>query len=284
MIREPLSLHHQSILTPLFKKLNLHLSEYTFSNLYLFRKVHHYEVITINQNIYISGQTRDKQPFFLLTSEPTLQLIDQLKFYFSDPVTLFPIPDQWLENIPPQMIQSKSFKDADSDYLFKTTKFSNYSGRHLNNKRNLVKQFHELYKSEHQFLTENLIEPVLTLIDQWQSEYANTLEQTDYEECKEAIFLFKKLNLRGDLWFIDQRLVGLIISEILSDDCCVLHFAKGLRGYKGIYQMMYQELALTLNHSVQWINLEQDLGIEGLRRAKLAYQPDIILKKWRLVI
>ena len=56
--REPLSLKHQSLLEPLFKKLNLEISEYSFANAYLFRQVHDFEVF-FDKSIFLVGKTRD---------------------------------------------------------------------------------------------------------------------------------------------------------------------------------------------------------------------------------
>ena len=77
-------------------------------------------------------------------------------------------------------------------------------------------------------------------------------------------------------------MVGLSIGELLTPDCFAVHFFKGLKQFKGIYQAMYQNLALTLPSSVQWINLEQDLGSAGLRQSKQSYLPDSLLIKWRV--
>jgi uncharacterized protein len=53
MKREPLHLIHQSLLQERFKSLALKLTEYSFANLYLFRRLHHYEVIQIDEEVFI---------------------------------------------------------------------------------------------------------------------------------------------------------------------------------------------------------------------------------------
>jgi hypothetical protein len=62
----------------------------------------------------------------------------------------------------------------------------------------------------------------------------------------------------------------------------VLHFAKALTTYKGIYQFLYNDFANILPKRYEFINFEQDLGKTALRMAKTSYYPDILGKKYRM--
>lgn len=62
----------------------------------------------------------------------------------------------------------------------------------------------------------------------------------------------------------------------------IVQFAKALVEYKGVYQFLYEDAALHINTKTRYINLEQDLGIEALRRSKEAYHPDRKLRKLRV--
>ena len=63
-----------------------------------------------------------------------------------------------------------------------------------------------------------------------------------------------------------------------------LHFAKGKRKFKGMYQYMYNHFAKILSGQYQYLNFEQDLGKLALRIAKSSYDPNQVLKKYRLHI
>jgi uncharacterized protein len=197
------------------------------------------------------------------------------------PFFLFPIPDEWLALFP-QLKTKAYFKEEDSDYLFNKNKLETYPGRYLSKKRNLVKQF-----NEHYIIRQEKLQPVyetqaLFLLKQWQEEQLLDETQTDYAACYEAILLLEPLQLEGHVWLIEEKVVGLSIGEFLTSNCFVIHFFKGLKQFKGIYQVMYQNLAHTLPSSIQWINLEQDLGSAGLRQSKQSYLPDSLLVKWRV--
>ena len=60
-----------------------------------------------------------------------------------------------------------------------------------------------------------------------------------------------------------------------------IHFEKAAPDYKGLYQFINQSFASVLPESYNIINREQDLGIAGLRKAKLSYQPTGFVKKYR---
>jgi hypothetical protein len=276
---QPLSLSHQSLVKNQFSRLSLQLSEYSFANLFLFRELHHYEVLTIKEEVFIRGLTRDKTSFIMPTSHPQdipravlLEVLDQAEM-------LFPIPDLWLPYLKAFPLHL-SFKEEDSDYIFSTTKFATYSGRHLSKKRNLVKQL----LSSHNILVQDIPASNLAdaeiVLETWRQEHEVELQETDYLACQEAIHLFQKLNLHGHLIYVDSIPSGFLIGEWMTRECYVVHFDKAKR-INGLYQYLFQELAQSLKETAAWINIEQDLGLPALRQAKQSYLPDLLLRKWR---
>jgi hypothetical protein len=276
---EPLSLSHQGLIGSKFHQLNLPISEYSFANLYLFRHIHHYKVIKFEEEVFIKGLSRDQVPFLMITRHPVQisQLI--LQKVLSQAQILFPIPENWLTLLEKWLLQA-SFKEADSDYLYATPKLAHYPGRHLDGKRNQVKQLLNHYELKSENLTQ--FHDARQILETWQKEHGTNLHQTDYFSCLEAIQDFHLLNLHGRMTYVNQRPAGLMIGEWLSKDCYVVHFSKALQSFKGLYQYLYQDLARSLEKTCAWINLEQDLGIPSLRVSKLSYQPDLLIKKWRV--
>jgi len=81
--------------------------------------------------------------------------------------------------------------------------------------------------------------------------------------------------------YIGDTMIGFITYEIISVEYAVCHFIKADGNYKGIYDMLIFVLGkeLTINN-IKYLNYEQDLGIEGLRRAKKRYKPEFYLNKF----
>jgi hypothetical protein len=84
-----------------------------------------------------------------------------------------------------------------------------------------------------------------------------------------------KLNgLTGGAILVDQIIVAYTVAEKLTDDTVLIHYEKGCPDHKGAH----------LTEDFKWVNREQDLGEEGLRKAKLSYNPVDFLRKYRAVI
>jgi hypothetical protein len=148
------------------------------------------------------------------------------------------------------------------------------SGKKLASRRNLLYRFEEDYEPEIRPLDKSGARLVLEAWSQQKS------EEGDQEACLEAIELLEELGLEGITLFSGKKAVAFLIAERYRADAVLFHFAKVLPGVKGATSFLYRAMANRLPDEVKWINMEQDLGLEGLRKAKSAFQPDVMLKKW----
>ena len=105
---------------------------------------------------------------------------------------------------------------------------------------------------------------------------------TDYRACREALTRMDELVLCGGIWYAEDTPSGFILGEELGSDTYALHFAKGLVAYKGIYQYIFSSFATVLPGQYRYLNFEQDLGIQELRRSKESYRPERMLPKYRV--
>ena len=105
---------------------------------------------------------------------------------------------------------------------------------------------------------------------------------SDYNACIEALRHFEDLNLTGALFLTSGEPCGFIMGEKAGESSYIIHFAKGDTDKKGIYQYMFQAYVNEYCKDAEIINLEQDMGMEGLRKTKHSYQPDLMLHKFRI--
>ena len=101
---------------------------------------------------------------------------------------------------------------------------------------------------------------------------------------RKAFANFEELKLSGGLIRIEGKPVAYTIGEEINPQVFLLHFEKALAGYDGLYAAINNEFARRNLSGYQYINREEDLGLEGLRKAKLSYHPAIILEKYRAVL
>jgi uncharacterized protein len=280
MLTEPLKLQHRELLHERLKMIDVPIAEFSFANLYLFRKTHDYRVV-FDSDIFIRGITYDGCSYLMPTSPPDERDIDYLEQLMEGYDFLFPIPEAWLSFFDLNDF-AFTFKEGDTDYVYTVRKMSTYKGRRLHKKRNLLKQFVTAYRHEEKPLTRDLLADSVFILNEWQAETGLAEDQTDYGPCLEALNLYDDLILCGGLYYAEGEPAGFIIGEELNDETFLLHFAKARTNFKGVYQYMLNSFSKVLPLRYRYINFEQDLDEEALRVAKSSYVPDIMLKKMRV--
>lgn len=269
-----LTLNDQALLVPRFRKINIPLSEYSFANLFLFRKKHSYKILEVEGDVYVHGLTYDGVETLMPTFVPELAKIKRM---VEKGFTFYPIPEQWLEKFAGEFFFTN--REEDNDYLFKQEKIANYPGRELRGKHNLVVQFERNYKVEIAPLNITFMKDAFEVLKQWTNISANPND--DSSECKEALENLEALFLTGLIFYVEKQPIAFLVGEQLTDHVYVIHFVKGLKEYKGLYPYIYQQLAKRLPTNM-WLNFEQDLGLSGLRQAKHSFHPDSYGLKFRI--
>ena len=79
---------------------------------------------------------------------------------------------------------------------------------------------------------------------------------------------------------MEDELVAYTIAEPLTDDMILIHYEKANAEYKGAYQAINRMFLETVAGEFGSVNREQDLGDDGLRKAKLSYHPTGYIKKF----
>ena len=282
MVTETLELRHKELLYERLKTIDIPIAEYSFANLYLFRKAHDYQVV-FDQDIFVRGTTYDGYSYLMPTSWIDEGDIGYLRGLVEKVDFLFPIAEAWLPVFGNGEFEF-TFKEGDMDYVYTVEKMSTFKGRRLHKKRNLLKQFVTTYHHEAKPLTQDLLGDSLFILKEWQTETGLAEDKTDYIPCLEALHLYDTLVLCGGIYYAEGEPAGFIIGEELNEETFVLHFAKARKNFKGVYQYMFNSFSKILPQKYRYLNLEQDLDEETLRVAKSSYLPDMMLKKIRVAL
>ena len=178
-------------------------------------------------------------------------------------------------------------EDTDNaDYLYEAEKLATYAGKALHGKKNHCNRFEAENDWRFEPLTRALIPGCLDMLDVWQEENADRLYRSiSYEHAAivRAFAAFEKLSLEGGVLFSGEKIVGFTLGEMISEDCFDVHFEKAEAALNGAYPMTCRELTrmlLAKYPALKWINREDDMGIEALRRSKQSYKPAYLLKKY----
>jgi hypothetical protein len=277
---EKLGIEHKDILFSRLKETKCALSEYTFANLYLFRRDHDYDVI-IDKDIFIRGRSYDGHTYLMPITDVRGVDTAYLREVMQHAEFLFPLPEEWLGAFDAADFEV-SFKEGDADYIYTVEKMSTYKGRHLHKKRNLLKQFLEAHSHEAKPLTNDQLDEARFILRDWLATSGSTPDGTDYAPCLEALDRYEELVLCGGIYYADNEPAGFVLGEELNEQSFVLHFAKARTKFKGIYQYLFNNFAKVLPPKYTHLNLEQDLEKENLRVFKSSYVPDALLRKARV--
>lgn len=272
-----LTMDLRDTLHPLFQKLPEGISEFTFANLYLFRREHRYRLSRMEkEHIVILGNDKGT-PFFMCPFG--LPLRQGLASLFADHGIL-----KCATQAQADILKEKGFiitEDRDNfDYLYFRDNLAELAGRKYHKKRNLIKAFINNHNYEGRPLLESYMPQALEVLDQWREGRG---EDGDYHAAREALENCEPLQLCGGIYYVEDRPVAYTLGEELAlGTSFVIHFEKALDQYKGIYQFVNQAFATIITAHYQTINREQDLGHPGLRQAKMSYQPDGFVKKFKV--
>lgn len=184
---------------------------------------------------------------------------------------------------------------AKSDYIYLQKNLAELAGQKYQKKKNHVNHFLKTYENNWRFETfssdnysgknlEDLFEVEKKWFDEKDGNNSQPLKD-EYCIIQNAIQNFENLHLRGGLIYINDEPVAMTLASPISESVIDIHFEKSLQNpaKNGAYSAINQFFAKTCDGFV-FINREEDLGIEGLRKAKLSYKPEIILEKYSGII
>ena len=172
------------------------------------------------------------------------------------------------------------------EYIYNTKDLAYLEGPKYYNKRNEVKSFFRKYERQIEIkkIEESDVPNIKNLYKKWLdfSEERNNNPQLGFENAAldNAFDNYNELGIIGLVAYIDKDIAGFIIGAKLNDDYVDAMIEKGNIKYKGIYKVLNSEFPKMLVNEFKYINLEEDLGIEGLRNMKLLYHPSHLIKKF----
>jgi hypothetical protein len=178
-------------------------------------------------------------------------------------------------------------EDTDNaDYLYEAEKLATYAGKALHGKKNHCNRFEAENDWRFVPLTREQIPGCLDMLDVWSEEDAGRLFRSivyEHAAIVRAFAAFEKLGLEGGVLYANGKIVGFTLGEFASEDTFDVHFEKAEVDLNGAYPMTCRELTrmlLAKYPSLRYMNREDDMGIEALRRSKESYKPAFLLRKY----
>lgn len=167
------------------------------------------------------------------------------------------------------------------EYIYLSENLANLSGKRYHSKRNHISSFNKKYNYVFEELNSQNKSDILFIENVWYASRGNEDSETVIAEKKGLSFLLDNIDffsLKGGLLRVDGQAVAFTIANQINDKVTDILFEKALPDFQSAYSVINNEFAKRV--TTKYINREDDLGIEGLRKSKLSYNPEIILKKY----
>ena len=173
--------------------------------------------------------------------------------------------------------------DRDSDdYIYSAESLATLTGSKLHGKRNHINRFLTSHNWHFEPLTREHIPACLSLLDDW-IHHSGEDSSDEKNAILRAFENWEYLEQDGGVLFADGQLVAFTFGERISDDTFCVHVEKAYAELNGAFPMINREFVryiLDKYKGILWINREEDLGLENLRRAKSSYFPAFMEQKF----
>lgn len=170
------------------------------------------------------------------------------------------------------------------EYLYLADELARLPGNRFHKKKNQVNAFRKAYGTpDFHPVDDRMIEECLALQDtwcQWHDCEGSPSLLAENDAINRVLVNYPRFhNLCGGAIFIGEDMVAFCLGERLNAQTVGVHFEKGLNGIRGVYQTINNTFVLSQCEGATYINRAQDLDEEGLRQAKMTYNPADFLHK-----
>ena len=174
--------------------------------------------------------------------------------------------------------------DRDSyDYVYNISDLADLKGKKYQKKRNHLNRFRQEYPEWNtREITEENLPQVFALAEKWYESRLSGDFLMERTALKRVLENWKALGMEGLLLYIKETPVAMAIGSRLTERTFDVHFEKALDPYNGAYSAINAGFAGYLREkypNLLYLNREDDLGLEGLRKAKLSYEPHHMQEK-----
>lgn len=174
-----------------------------------------------------------------------------------------------------------SCDEADSDYIYYAEKLRTLSGKKYHKKRNHLAHFYENNWEYHDMTEKDFDECIEFAVNSYNLNQAYDNESSVAEQYAINTFMnyFNELGLHGGVIRVDGKVEGFTIGDAINSDTFDIHIEKANAEIQGAYAAINNEFAKSAVQGYTYINREEDLGLEGLRKSKQSYYPAFMLMK-----
>nr|WP_245867582.1 phosphatidylglycerol lysyltransferase domain-containing protein [Sporomusa silvacetica] len=292
---QDISLEQKALFDKCFSQRRYENAHYNFTNLYMWRNLYSIKWAEVDGYLVIKAGRGEKQ-FMLQPFGPDAgieRILAEMAGYCTENNQVFKLSgiEKFMIDILEKWRPGKFAITADRDnydYVYNSKDLIELKGRKYHSKKNHVNSFLRNY-SNYQYIA-------LT------SEWVPRCVETQLEWCRkkgcdddamlkgerdaiiEVLIHWNELKLTGGLIYIDEKVEAFSFGEQLNSDTAVIHVEKANPDIRGVYPVINQQFSANAWRKLSYINREEDMGLEGLRKAKESYCPVKMVEKFIAIL
>jgi len=290
---KPVAIEDRDIFVPILRKYQPETSEWTFTNLFIWRE--HYDFRwSMYQDCLMVISAQAGSAFAMQPVGPSSRkdVVSALLTWLRDELG---VPTPSIERADTRLVRElegaarlaiEPVRDH-FDYVYLKDDLAELPGNRYRAKRNRINKMSREYVFTYAPLEERHLSQCLDLQSNWCNARRCKEDLSllgEWKAIEEILNNFNALDVRGGVVVIDGRVGAFTVGELLNDTTAVIHIEKADPDIAELYTVVNQQCAGKCWGNIRYINREQDLGIPGLREAKLSYHPDHMVEKYRVTL
>ena len=262
------------------------LSYHQFTNMFMWRRVMNAKICITDRALYVYNRYQNHPPavfFPFCKREDEEDCVRELLSLLPEVSTFRPVTEdqgkRLLAMFPGARMESIR---SQWDYCYLASDLIALAGRKYHTKKNHLNIFKSAYSWQWHDVNADSGDEALALL-RAASERLDLMRENEengepdvmpeHEANLELISHLRRFDLRAGVITADGLPIAYSVGERIGNDTALIHIEKADREYRGAYAAINQMLVASAFSDLTWINREEDMGIEGLRKAKESYRP-----------
>lgn len=269
--------------------------DFSIGGIYMWAAYFKYEYAVFKDTLFMKGVSEVNSselafslPLGKLPPEESIGILQDYCRAIHRELVLSAVPEEAMQKLAEEYA-CENYKLEDwTDYLYDAELLATLPGRLYQKKRNHVNKFNKLYPgATYRRIDRSNLDKVFSFFEFYRQQYDKTspLFYNEINMTAQVLENFSLFDFVGAVLMVEDRVVGFTIGEVINDTLYV-HIEKADKNFDGGYEALNMKFAqdiLAGYPEVKYINREEDVGDEGLRKAKLSYHPIHLLGKYNLV-
>ncbi len=287
---KPLELPDRAMIEDTLRRYQPRTSELNFTNLYIWRGRYQYSWSVHNDNLVIISDRGTES--FALQPVGTGDLLNTTAELSGWMRSVKKIDQPCIQRADQRFVDALNLqypaveKRDHFDYLYRRSSLVELAGNRYHSKRNHINALKKGHRVEFREIDQRLVRDCFELTERWCGLHRceddmNLL--SEWDAVAETLANYDNLNVKGGVLLIDGKVEAFSFGEMLNVDTLLIHIEKANPEIRGSYAAVNQSFAETATEAV-FVNREQDLGLSGLRQAKMSYYPTDLIKKYTVFI